>query len=652
MAAELTPDTAPEAAPRSAWQKWVGFWFPAADPTTLGFVRVTTGLLVLYIHLAYSVDLQQFFGKHGWYSAESIARERREFPWQATPFWSWDPQPIIPAKVPEFPHRRQAFVAYMRNLPGEEGRRTDALRFPDRMAQAGDPDAAALAFKWVREMENPGLQELALTKLLVESPALPPAATLYRMLQNGTYPSIDHPPAFLASLPRAERAAVADEVRAFCATLPADPIPRTYVLEHYMEISPEVRKSLLQFLHALPADEAARMKKIDYLEHWNNEPEKAVRTGHTIFSVWFHVSDPTQMAVIHAAVLAVIVLFTLGLFTRVTSVLTWLAVVGYIHRSQQILFGMDTMMNILLFYLMIGNSGAALSLDRLIARYRAARASLRRTGTIDAPTRVFLASPPPSKGAGFGLRLIQVHFCIIYVAAGLSKLKGGAWWNGQATWDVLVNPEFTLLQYEWYETMLRGVVSIKPVYYALVAFGMWSTLFIEIAGPFLIWTRLRWLIVFLASAMHAGIAVLMGLNLFELLMMVMLVAFLPDGVIRDRLRGGPDLSKLAFAFAPAQASSARAAALVVAADADGQVALAPEPGLTTPAVTAPDGQRLTGPDGVTALFRSVRLLSVLKFVLWVPGVKGLLARRLFPAPAVAAAAPPAAPKPPAPAAAS
>ena len=66
---------------------------------------------------------------------------------------------------------------------------------------------------------------------------------------------------------------------------------------------------------------------------------------------------------------------------------------------------------------------------------------------------------------------------------------------------------------------------------------VWFTLFIEIAGPFLLWTRLRWLIIFLATAMHAVIGVLMGLNLFELLMIVMLLAFLPDRVVRDRFRG-------------------------------------------------------------------------------------------------------------------
>src|SRR5205814_4524683 len=123
--------------------------------------------------------------------------------------------------------------------------------------------------------------------------------------------------------------------------------------------------------------------------------------GNPTFSIWFHVTDPVGMAVAHGVILVIIFLFAVGFCTRVTSVLTWLAAVGYIHRTQQVLFGMDTMMNILLFYLMIGNSGAAMSIDRLIARYRAARASLRRSGTIDEPTRAFLAAPPPSVSAGF-----------------------------------------------------------------------------------------------------------------------------------------------------------------------------------------------------------------------------------------------------------
>ncbi|QEG31935.1 hypothetical protein GobsT_67830 [Gemmata obscuriglobus] len=638
MASEAPSITAPEPVYRTPWQRWVGFWFPAADPTTLGFIRVTTGLLVLYIHIAYSIDLQQFFGKHGWYAAAYIERERHEYPWQVSPFWSWDPESVVPAKVPEFPHRRKAVVDFIRALPAEEAKRKASLEFLRRVSDSDNPEIPVLALNWFQDMRTfPERRDRYLAALVSgQVPAAQP-----------DQPPTPAPPAFFAALPAAERERVANDVRAFWDVLPArDTGARAYVLNHFVELGPELRRALVHFLYTLPNDPAEREKKIEYLDYWNNEADKALRTGHKVFSVWFHVTDPTQMALIHACALLAILLFTIGLFTRVTSVLTWIAVVCYIHRSQQILFGMDTMMNILLFYLMVGNSGAALSVDRLVARYRAARAGLARSGgTLPPATRAFLDAPPPSRSAGLALRLIQVHFCFIYVAAGLSKLKGGAWWDGRALWDVVVNPEFTLMQYEWYEKALRAGASIKPLYYAVTVLGVWGTLFIEVAGPFLLWTRLRWLIILLATAMHAFIAVLMGLNLFELLMIIMLVAFLPDQVIRDRLRGGPALPRLKLAFAPGSAAATRAAALTVAVDAENQVALVPDPGAAAPVLTDSQGTRTTGPHGVGALFRSLRLLAPLSFVLWVPGVRGGLARRLFPSPA-------AAPQPAAPTAAS
>ena len=149
----------------------------------------------------------------------------------------------------------------------------------------------------------------------------------------------------------------------------------------------------------------------------------------------------------------------------------------------------------------------------------------------------------------------------------------------------------------------------------MTAIAVWFTLFIEIAGPFLLWTRLRWLMIFLATAMHAVIGVLMGLNLFELLMIVMLLAFLPDGVIRDRFRGRMDLAKLSLTFNPQKADHARAAALAVAGDVDNQITLSPSS--TANAVTLTDAEKkaATGSDGISSLFKQVRL----------PGNVGLLA---------------------------
>src|SRR6185312_16889881 len=129
--------------------------------------------------------------------------------------------------------------------------------------------------------------------------------------------------------------------------------------------------------------------------------------------------------------------------------------------------------------------------------------------------------------------------------------------------------------------------------------------------------------------LHAGIGVLMGLNLFELLMMTMLLAYFPVGVIRDRLRGAPDLPKLSFGYNPGDERHARAAALVAAADVDGQVKFEP-------------GPRYEQPTAAT-LFSQMRLLSLFRVLLFVPGLSTTLARLFAPASAPARRTPAAGP---------
>jgi hypothetical protein len=535
-------------------------------------------------------------------------------------------------------------MQYLRALDADPNTRAKDLAFLSRVCAFRNPADTRRALEYIHAMGSS--YELDRFLSILNGTAVFRQAQPEALIWGFTLPGknvdasqsyMDATPKFFLDLPDDQRHQLASEVRAFWQTLSEERVQwanphrdRSYVITHFFEIIPESRRALLDFMLELPADDGQRKARLDYIEYWNTDPTKTYRQGGAIFSMWFHVSDPTEMALIHLGVLILILLFTIGLFTRVTSVLVWLATVSYIHRTQQVLFGMDTMMNILLFYLMIGNSGAALSVDRLIARYRAVRASLRRSGTIDANTRAFLACPPPSMSAGLALRLIQVHFCFIYAAAGLSKLKGETWWNGRAFWDVVVNPEFTLMQYPWYENTLRWLISVKFIYHFITATAVWLTLFVEIAGPFLLWTRLRWLMIFLATAMHAAIGILMGLNLFELLMIVMLLAFLPDRVVRDRFRGGANLAKLTLAINPQYSSHCRAAALALAADVDNQIALVSSTASADVVLTDPDKKQLNGGDGLAAYVKHVRLPATLRFMLWVPGVRSLLAMGLFP----------------------
>jgi hypothetical protein len=646
--------TTPPAPDRTFLQRWKSFWFSPADPTTLGFMRIVTGLLVVYTHLTYSLDLQSFFGKFGWYGSAYIERERKEYPSVVSPLVEWEATDKPPAspRMPDFPHRRVAVFEFVRRAADNPDDRALAVRFIERMNDQ-PPLFALTGYRLLgglaeERAEREPERERVLRGLESGSQFYVDTGERGERLYESTIPKDKDgkpklaPPLFpqyMLDLKPEDRKALADEMRAFIRLLPPDRERAEYVMTHFFELDPPNRLAFGNFFKSLPQDAGERKALIDYLEYWNNDPRAVLRLGHPTFSIWFHVTDPTQMALIHSVILVIMVLFTVGFCTRVTSVLTWLAAVGYIHRTQQVLFGMDTMMNILLIYLMIGNSGAALSVDRLIARYRAVRASLRRSGTIDDATRAFLAAPPPSVGAGFAIRMVQVHFCFIYLAAGLAKLKGAGWWSGNAFWDVMINPEFTLMRYTWYEDVVRAAASVKPLFYTASTLGVWFTWGLEVAFPFLIWTRLRPFMLWLGILLHAGIGILMGLNLFELLMMTMLLAYIPGQVVRARLRGGLGLAKLALGFNPADDKQARAAAAVAAMDADAQVTFEPRKGQAAPAVIT-DGQTATGSAAVAALFGKVRLLRAVRWLSWVPGVSILLARWLF------AAAPPASGPPP------
>ena len=204
-----------------------------------------------------------------------------------------------------------------------------------------------------------------------------------------------------------------------------------------------------------PATEEEDKEVDEYINTHGADPRRTYARGIPIFSIWFHVTDPTAMAALHATGILVSLLFTLGLATRLTSALTWFAVLCYIHRNPNIQFGMDTMMVILLTYTMLGPSGSALSLTAGARRWWSRASPTWCAGGIASGTNPSRAQPVPapyseqplpSISANLAIRMLQVHVCFIYMAAGLSKLLGPSWWDGTAVWGTLANPEFAPMQ--------------------------------------------------------------------------------------------------------------------------------------------------------------------------------------------------------------
>jgi hypothetical protein len=231
------------------------------------------------------------------------------------------------------------------------------------------------------------------------------------------------------------------------------------------------------------------------------------------WSYWWWIDSPALIWIVHLAALVVFAMLALGLFSRVVSVLAFLITVSYAHRLTGALFGLDQINALLAMYLMVGPCGAAYSLDR----WRQQRRSESK-----------LSPSPPSVGANIALRLIQLHMCVIYFFAGLSKLQGPSWWEGSALWGAVANLEYQSLDMTW--------LANWPLVIALMTH---VTIFWEISYCALVWPRLtRPIVLALAVPLHLGIAFGLGMITFGVVMLIANMAFISPVVVRSLLGGG------------------------------------------------------------------------------------------------------------------
>jgi hypothetical protein len=225
------------------------------------------------------------------------------------------------------------------------------------------------------------------------------------------------------------------------------------------------------------------------------------------YSYWALV-PPGWIWPVYLASIAVLLLFTVGLWTRITSILAVVVLVSLVNRLPEALFGLDKIYIVLTIYLAIGPSGAALSVDSWLAR--------RRRGPLS-------ASAGYSMGANLALRLIQVHMCIIYFFSGLTKLQGAEWWNGEAMWLALANYEYQAADTTWlaWHPWLLNLITHFTV--------VW-----ELSFCVLVWLPM-WRPLVLAGALflHAGIGAFMGLWTFSMIMLVGCASFLPSERVRQ-----------------------------------------------------------------------------------------------------------------------
>ncbi len=218
--------------------------------------------------------------------------------------------------------------------------------------------------------------------------------------------------------------------------------------------------------------------------------------------------SPLFVYVVFTATLVFYLLFTLGMWTRVATVLTWLAFLTLRHRNPLVTIGADQVMACLLLWSIWLPLGARFSFDALRRRYRRlAKVSPARVADLPAEE-----DSPSSHTSLAGLAIV-LQIAIIYLGTALQK-TGDSWWpDGTAVYFTLHMDQ----SIHGFAAWLRE----KPLIWLQAM--TWVTLVVEYAAAPLIlspWGQpwLRRLIIVALTLLHVGIAVTLKASTFSYVM--------------------------------------------------------------------------------------------------------------------------------------
>jgi hypothetical protein len=223
------------------------------------------------------------------------------------------------------------------------------------------------------------------------------------------------------------------------------------------------------------------------------------------WSWYFAAPGPNAVRVLAGISLVAAVLLTIGLATPLAALVSLLGLVSAANRAPLNTFGLDDTLGMLLVSLVIGPSGARLSLDeRLLGAGQGSAASVR---------------------ANVAIRLLQFHLCVVYFFSGAGKLFGASWWEGTALWGAAANVQYRTLDLTWmaWHPLVVNALTL-------------TTLFWEVGYAALIWPRLtRPVFLAIAVMVHLGIGLAMGMMEFGLAMITANLAFIPAAAWRRYL---------------------------------------------------------------------------------------------------------------------
>jgi hypothetical protein len=209
------------------------------------------------------------------------------------------------------------------------------------------------------------------------------------------------------------------------------------------------------------------------------------------------VTSTPIIAAFYGLTMLACLLTLVGLWTRVSSIVLALGVITLHHRNLLILHGGDTAIRQYLILVALGPSGAALSLDRVIAVWQGR-----------APREL----PPISLWAQ---RLVQFEIAIMYFTTVWYKWMGSHWRDGTATYYIHQLKEFDRFPVPWFMD--------RQPFVGLTTYG---TLLTELALATLVFYRpFRKWILLAGVLMHGYIEYRFNIPLFAFIVISAYICF-------------------------------------------------------------------------------------------------------------------------------
>lgn len=220
---------------------------------------------------------------------------------------------------------------------------------------------------------------------------------------------------------------------------------------------------------------------------------------------WFFWPDHWAFAM-HVIFVILLFIYWIGLGGRAIAWMILILQLGFLQRNYAISFGADVVSTVLFFYFVFAETNAHLTVKSFFKK----QISPKWYST-DLMTPVMY-------------RMLQIHISVIYAYTGFEKLKGQTWWDGTALWPVLANPQMVITNLEF----VRHIPWLIP-------FITFMTIVFEIYFPAAMLskkTRIPWL--WMGVSFHLGIAILVWLFPFSLIMMSTYFLFLDPEFLRNK----------------------------------------------------------------------------------------------------------------------